>query len=127
MFRALDTGEGRVETGPNAILLSDTPTQNGRFSNLSEFPVLQMLYRQGMVVPGHPGNQGVKPLLIGSEAQTRSQLDYIFRGNYGLISEEEIIETGVSADEAKALMRLKLKFAFGAIRSPRDAMRFSVP
>ncbi|MFH2010046.1 MAG: cyclic nucleotide-binding protein, partial [bacterium] len=41
------------ETGPNAILLSDLPVQHGSFANLSEFPVLQMFYRQGMLVPGH--------------------------------------------------------------------------
>ena len=41
------------ETGPNAILLSDLPIQNGSFCNLSEFPVLQMLYRQGMLLPDH--------------------------------------------------------------------------
>ena len=35
------------ETGPNAILLSDLSLQNGHFSNLAEFPVLQMLYLRG--------------------------------------------------------------------------------
>jgi hypothetical protein len=32
--------------------------QGVRFSNLAEFPVLQMLYRQGMIIPGfiHGGN-----------------------------------------------------------------------
>ena len=64
-------GEGGVlfETGPNAILLSDVMVQNGAFSNLAEFPVLQMLYRQGMLLPGHPGNTGAKPLLLGSRAE----------------------------------------------------------
>ena len=42
------------ETGPNAILLSDLSVQNGDFANLAEFPVLQMLYRQGMLLPNHP-------------------------------------------------------------------------
>ena len=46
------------ETGPNAILLSDCPIQNESFANLSEFPVLQMLYRQGMIVPGIPATPG---------------------------------------------------------------------
>lgn len=57
------------ETGPNAILLSDMLIQNGKFSNLAEFPVLQMFYRQGMLLPNHPNNTGIKPLLIGSEEQ----------------------------------------------------------
>ncbi len=42
------------ETGPNAILLSDTPIQKGQFSNLAAFPLLPMLYPQGMLIPGHP-------------------------------------------------------------------------
>lgn len=105
------------ETGPNAILLSDILVQNGNFSNLAEFPVLQMLYRQGMILPNHPNNTGIKPLLIGTEDQVKSQLQYIYRGNYGLISEEEIVETGISKDLAYEMMRLKLKFAFGKIRS----------
>ena len=42
------TARGGVsyETGPNAVLLSDVPVQNGMFCNLAEFPVLQMLYLQ---------------------------------------------------------------------------------
>lgn len=39
------------ETGPNAILLADEMLQRGDFSNLAEFPVLQMLYNQGMMFP----------------------------------------------------------------------------
>lgn len=110
------------ETGPNAILLSDVAIQNGCFSNLAEFPVLQMLYRQGMIVPGHPGNTGAKPLLIGHRDQVYAQMQYIYRGNYGLISEEEIREAGVDEQEARALMRMKLKFAFGKIGHPSELL-----
>ncbi len=108
------------ETGPNVILLSDAMVQNGAFSNLAEFPVLQMLYRQGMILPNHPGNTGAKPLLIGSAAQVRAQLQYIYRGNYGLVSAEELVTAGVPAAEADEMMRIKLKFAFGAIRHPGE-------
>ena len=108
------------ETGPNAILLSDIPLQNGEFSNLAEFPVLQMLYKQGLLLPGHPNNTGRKPLLIGSANQVESQMRYIYRGNYGLVSREEIIQTGVSPEQATEMMRLKLGFAFGRIRPTRD-------
>lgn len=108
------------ETGPNAILLSDILIQNGRFSNLAEFPVLQMLYRQGMILPGHPNNNGEKPLLIGSENQVRAQMHYIYRGNYGLISEQELTEAGASAREARDMMRLKLKFSFGRIQPTEE-------
>lgn len=104
------------ETGPNAILLSDMLLQGENIANMAEFPVLQMLYRQGMLIPGHPSNSGVKPLLIGNEEQLHSQMAYIYRGNYGLVSEDEIMATGISRKEAVEMMRLKLKFAFGSIR-----------
>lgn len=108
------------ETGPNAILLSDILLQNGEFANLAEFPVLQMLYRQGMNLPGHPNNTGRKPMLIGSADQVESQMRYIYRGNYGLVSREEIIQAGISEEQATEMMRLKLKFAFGRIRPTSD-------
>ncbi|MBF0185712.1 MAG: response regulator [Magnetococcales bacterium] len=108
------------ETGPNAILLSDVLVQNGGFANLSEFPVLQMLYRQGMILPNHPNNTGIKPLLIGSPEQVRAQLEYIHRGNYGLVSEEEMMAAGVDGERAALLMKIKRKFAFGQIRTPKD-------
>ncbi len=104
------------ETGPNAILLSDVLIQNGRFTNLSEFPILQMFYRQGRIIPGHPNNAGVKPVLIGSRRQVEAQMEYIYRGNYGLVNKEEIMQAGVRSETAKQMMRLKLKFAFGRIR-----------
>ena len=108
------------ETGPNAILLSDISLQNGEFSNLSEFPVLQMLYRQGMILPGHPNNKGIKPLLIGLKEQVAAQLDYIHRGNYGLVSQAELEAAGVGPEQAAEWMRMKLKFAFGRIGASED-------
>lgn len=108
------------ETGPNAILLSDLPVHNGILSNMAEFPVLQMLYRQGMMLPKHPNNTGVKPILIGSNDQLQAQLAYIHRGNYGLLSKEEIIATGVDEARAEELMQVKLHFAFGTIRPPES-------
>lgn len=116
--------EGGVnfETGPNSILLSDVLVQNGRFANMAEFPVLQMLYRQGMILPNHPNNKGIKPLLIGSEDQVKAQMRYITRGNYGLLSEEEMIEAGLSPKMAKQMMRMKLKFAFGTIHDTEDLL-----
>ncbi|MBF0422160.1 MAG: bacteriohemerythrin [Magnetococcales bacterium] len=110
------------ETGPNAILLSDIMLQNGEFSNLGEFPVLQMLYKQGLIIPNHPNNTGKKPLLIGQAEQVYAQMQYIYRGNYGLVSKEEIMATGVDSATADEMMRLKLKFAFGAIRPTQDLL-----
>ena len=108
------------QTGPNAILLSDLSLQNEEFANLAEFPVLQMLYKQGLIVPGHPNNTGRKPALVGSAEQVESQMRYIYRGNYGLVSREEIIQAGVPPEQAAEMMRLKLRFAFGRIRPTRD-------
>lgn len=109
------------ETGPNVVLLSDVLVQNGSFANLAEFPVLQMLYRQGMILPNHPNNTGIKPMLVGIAEQVEAQIQYIYRGNYGLVSEQEMIDTGLDPETAHEMMRLKLKFAFGKI-SPANEL-----
>jgi hemerythrin len=108
--------EGRVyETGPNAILLSDVPVQNGQLSNLAEFPVLQMLYRQGTLLPGHPNNTGDRPILIGSTRQVKAQMRYIYRGNYGLVNEEELSACGMPPEDVRNNLALKSHFAYGHI------------
>jgi hemerythrin len=115
--------EGRhAETGPNAILLSDVMLQNGAFCNLAEFPVLHMLYRQGMILPGHPNNRGVRPLLIGNEQQVQAQLHYIHRGNYGLIGREELAATGLDEALIGEVMAFKERFAFGRVRQPTELL-----
>ncbi|MDA0656488.1 MAG: MBL fold metallo-hydrolase [Proteobacteria bacterium] len=75
-----------------------------------------MLYNQGMIIPGHPNNTGVKPLLIGLPDQIDAQLNYIHRGNYGLLSIDELRAAGASEEKARELMRIKLSFAFGSLR-----------
>jgi len=117
----VEVGGSEYESGPNGILFSDLTLQNGRVSSRAEFPVLQMLYKQGMLIPGHPNNTGERPMLIGSRRQVDAQMQYIFRGNYGLVSREELIATGVASAQAEELMRMKLAFAFGEIR-PSDAL-----
>src|SRR5579859_876195 len=117
------TIEGRhAETGPNAILLSDVMLQNGAFCNLAEFPVLHMLYRQGMILPGHPNNKGVRPLLIGNAQQVDAQLHYIHRGNYGLIGREELAEAGIEGQLANEILAFKDRFAFGKVRAPTELL-----
>ena len=108
------------ETGPNAILLSELPVQGGRFCNLAEFPVLQMLYRQGMIVPGHPNNTGIRPMLIGMREQVDAQSRYIHIGNYGLIEAGQLEGGGIGEREASDLLRIKLKFAFGRRQSTEE-------
>ncbi len=105
------------ETGPNAILLSDLPMQNEQLTNMAEFPVLQMLYRQGMLIPGHPKNTGIKPLIMGSADQVGAQMTYIYRGNYGLVSEAEMVAAGITKEDAQELMAIKLQYAFGTIQA----------
>lgn len=114
------------ETGPNVILLSDVSIQNGEFANLAEFPVLQMFYRQGMIIPGHPNNSGRRPIILGAADQVAAQREYIFRGNYGLVSEEELRAAGLDKATARERMRIKKIFAFGAIRRPEEMIDFRV-
>lgn len=121
-----DDDKFTYETGPNAILLSELPMQGGSFANLSEFPVLQMLYRQGMIIPDHPNNTGVKPLLIGTKEQVEAQSQYIYRGNYGLCSLEELIEAGVNLQLATDMMCLKKKFAFGRLHDTEELLDIKV-
>ena len=110
------------ENGPNAVLLSDVMLQGGSFADLSEFLFLQMFYRQGMILPNHPGNTGRKPILIGNQEQLEAQLNYIYRGNYGLISQAEIEATGIDTVTAAEMMRMKLRFAFGGIATPQTSL-----
>ena len=112
----------QAQTGPNAILLSDTTIQKSSFSNLGEFPVLQMLYLQGMILPNHPNNTGRKPMLIGLEDQVKSQSSYIYRGTYGLATLEEIMESGVPKPLAEEMLRIKRWFAFDNIRRTEDLL-----
>src|SRR4030042_2819377 len=73
-----------------------------------------------MILPGHPNNTGLKPLIIGNKGQIKAQLEYIYRGNYGLTTLEEILETGVDPEFSKEILQIKLWFAFGNIKSSHD-------
>jgi len=104
------------ETGPNAVLLSDTTLQGGHFSNLAEFPVAHMYFHQGKGLAGHPNYSGRRPLLIGSSKQITAQLNYIHRGKYGLTSKEELLATGMSKEDAAFHWDVKMEFASGEIK-----------
>ena len=94
----LDDG---YENGPDAILLSDISVQNFQFSNLCEFPIAQMLFRQ---------HRASKPMLIGDPKQVDRQLEYLTRGYYGLLNEYELKNSGLSEEEVRSLMEMKLGF-----------------
>lgn len=108
------------ETGPNAILLSDEAMQSGSFCNLSEFPILHMIYKQGLSIEGHPNHSSFKPLLIGSPAQVKAQKDYIFIGNMGLTSIDSLRKAGIREDRIQDLWRLKILFNHGKIPNTED-------
>lgn len=114
--------DGLWETGPNAVLLSDLSMQGGKFANLIEFPILHMFYRQGMLIPGHPGNTGIKPVVMGLSSQLKAVCEYLFRGTYGLADINEIIESGINTDFAAEIIRVKLLFAFNKIRKSEDIL-----
>lgn len=122
LVQPIEIGGRHTETGPNAILLSDVMLQNGAFCNLAEFPILQMLYRQGMILPGHPNNHGVRPLLIGNAQQVEAQLHYIHRGNYGLVGRDELESAGIDSGLAGEILAYKERFAFGKVREPSELL-----
>jgi hemerythrin len=117
-------GGKSFETGPNAILLSDVTVQGGVFCNMAEFPILQMFYRQGMILPGHPNNSGAKPIILGLQAQLQAQARYIFRGTFGLKDEAEMSEAGMKPQAAREILAFKTKFAGGSPRDPEEQMDF---
>jgi hypothetical protein len=51
-----------------------------------------------------------------------AQMEYIHRGNYGLTSLEEILDAGIPQKQAEEMMRIKLHFAFGAVRPSSDLL-----
>ncbi len=126
LIREVERGGFHYETGPNAILLSEMPVQGGRFRNLGEFPVLQMLYRQGMIIPGHPSNTGLRPMIIGMRDQVEAQSRYIYSGNYGLASVEELVAAGLGPERAAEFLRMKLWFAYGSIRKTEELLDLRV-
>ncbi|MEC8775172.1 MAG: hypothetical protein VXX79_10030, partial [Pseudomonadota bacterium] len=54
--------------------------------------------------------------------QVKSQMENIYRRNYGLISQDAILEAGVKPERANKLMRMKLKFAFGKILDTEELL-----
>lgn len=108
------------ETGPNAILLSDRAMQSGSFCNLSEFPILHMIYKQGLSIKGHPNYSKNKPLLLGSPSQVEAQKNYIFIGNMGLSSKQSLHDAGIRKDRVEDLWRLKILFNHGKIPKTED-------
>lgn len=123
LLPVVEMGGVQVEYGPNAILLSDVLLQNGDLSNLAEFPILHMFYTQGMILPDHPNFKSPKPLIIGKKDQIKAQLEYLYRGNYGLVSEKEFLDAGESEEFADENLRMKLRFSQGEFTHPDKQMK----
>lgn len=115
-------GQFYYEEGPNAILLSDRLWQNDRIANYSEFPILHMLYKQGILIPGHPHNALPKPLLIGHPKQLGQQVDYLFYGSYGVVDSHQYTAEGVGPRQISKTLSYKKRFAFGTFHSFRDLL-----
>ena len=101
------------EEGPNAILLSDLPVQKKRLSNLTEFPILQILYRQGLLISGHPNHGDINLIMLGTKQQIEAQLKYVYCGNYGITDEDEYMRAGVDREQYLSSLRAKMFFAYG--------------
>lgn len=89
--------------GPNALLLNDIAIEQGRHLNLAEFPFLHYTFFQGT---GDPNNRE-KMVLIGLPSQIENQFNYVKRGYFGLYTQEEISECGISPEEAEKLYNLR--------------------
>ena len=124
IIKSISKDDIMFDDGPNAILLADTSMQNGCLCNLSEFPVLHMLYLQGMIVPNHPNNNGKKPLIIGSTEQVASHIDYIYLGNYGITRKEDMLDIGISEQDAEKYISMKKAFAFGRFKESHELLDF---
>ncbi len=122
IIREIEKNGVNYHTGPNAILLSDIQVQNGYFWNLAEFPLLHMMYRQGMALTDHPGFKAKKPMLIGLSEITSGISSYVRRGFYGLFSMDEMRKCGVPDSDIENLWHLKQCFAGGKIRSIEELM-----
>jgi hypothetical protein len=81
---------------------------------------VKQLFNRGLIVPGHPRNDGTRPLLIGLQEQRQAQSGYIMHGSYGVPSVEELVESGCEPELARAIMRMKLRFAFGRMRDTSE-------
>jgi hemerythrin-like metal-binding protein len=126
VIHATESSGVSYETGPNVVLLSDVPVQNGMFCNLAEFPVLQMLYLQGKAVPGHPGNDGTRPMIVGLREEVTAQAEYIYIGNYGLADIEDMLESNLGMAVAEERLRMKLGFAFGSIKRTEELLELKM-
>jgi len=122
LLRKVKENGFEYEAGPNAILLSDDLIQNGSLSNVSEFIAYHMFYTQGTIIPSHPNYNKPNPQMIGKKDQVDAQMEYIYRGNYGLTTEKEFLACGEKPAFARENLAMKLCFSFGSFLHTRDLL-----
>lgn len=110
LIEAYEIDDFYTEEGPNVILLYEDDCIKGMAANLSEFPILQMFYMQGLGVEQHPNFKKERPLLIGTHDILKKQLDYIEAGNNGL-NYVEMSKTGSLPDVVDIWFHMKAQFA----------------
>ncbi|NIZ19304.1 MBL fold metallo-hydrolase [Entomospira culicis] len=112
------------ESGANAILLSDVSVQNGSFSNLTEFPLMHMMYNQGLALPNHPGYTGSKPMILGIPEQIAGQIEYLDRGINGLTADELASVDDISEEQKREVSIFKKRFKYGDPKTSKDLVNF---
>jgi len=121
-IRPMEARGVKYETGPNAVLLAEQPLRHGVLRNAAEFPILHMLYKQGMIVPGHPNNTGRRPLVIGTPRCVDELAEYVYLGNYGLTDPAELSGGGPDEAATREMLEIKRRFAFGTFKRAEDLL-----
>lgn len=110
------------ETGPNSILLSDVLVQNYQVSNLCENPIFHMFYKQNLLSSVYNTSANKKPIIIGDSKQIDSQLEYITRGNYGLLNDFEFSNLDLNEKQISNIIDYKLYFDLKNVFSNNDLL-----
>lgn len=110
------------ETGPNSILLSDVLVQNYQVSNLCENPIFHMFYKQNLLSSVYKTSTNKKPIIIGDSKQIDSQLEYITRGNYGLLNDFEFSNLDLDEEQISNIIDYKLYFDLKNVFSNNDLL-----
>ncbi len=108
--------------GPCSILLSDILVQNHQFSNLCESPIFHMFYKQNILDFKYKNNKIKKPIIIGDCKQIDTQLEYITRGNYGLLNDFEFSNLDLSSTQISNIMNAKLYYDFKNVFNNNDLL-----
>ncbi|MCZ6675941.1 MAG: cyclic nucleotide-binding domain-containing protein [Candidatus Poribacteria bacterium] len=105
----------------NGIFCSDLHMQKGVSCNLIEFPLLHMMFNQGMIF------RRERPCLVGTLHQLHLASEGFRRGLYGFYDVSELEGCDLSEGEMHALMREIKGFALGERIKEADELLDLVP